>query len=63
MLTDDDNEPRSRPKKPIPLDNLSIDELNAYIGELQAEIGRVETAITAKRAHMAAMSALFKTPG
>jgi uncharacterized small protein (DUF1192 family) len=62
MLTDDDNESRSRPKKPRPLDNMSIDELNAYVGELQTEIVRVEAAIKAKQAHMTAMAALFKTP-
>jgi uncharacterized small protein (DUF1192 family) len=62
MLTDDGPEPRNRPGKPRPLDDLSIGDLNAYVAELQAEIARVEAAITAKQAHMTAMAALFKTP-
>jgi uncharacterized small protein (DUF1192 family) len=62
MLTDDDTEPRNRPKKPKPLDNLSIDELKQYVVDLKDEIIRVEAAIKAKEAHKAAMSALFKTP-
>jgi uncharacterized small protein (DUF1192 family) len=62
MLTDDDEEPRGRPRKPRPLDDLSIGDLNAYVAELQAEIARVEAAITAKQAHMTAVAALFKTP-
>jgi uncharacterized small protein (DUF1192 family) len=62
MLTDDDLEPRDRPRKPRPLDDLSIGDLNAYVAELKAEIARVEAAITAKQAHLTAMAALFKTP-
>jgi uncharacterized small protein (DUF1192 family) len=60
---DDDLEPRTRAKKPKPLDNMSVDELKAYVAELQAEILRVEAAINAKQTHMAAMDALFKKPG
>ncbi len=62
MLTDDDNEPRNRPRKPRPLDNMSIDELKQYVVDLKDEIVRVEAAIQAKEAHKAAMAALFKTP-
>jgi uncharacterized small protein (DUF1192 family) len=62
MLTDDDLEPRNRPKKPKPLDSMSVDELNAYVADLKAEIDRVEAAIEAKQAHRRAMAALFKTP-
>lgn len=62
MLTDDDNEPRNRPKKPKPLDNMSVEELREYIGALKAEILRVETAMNAKSAHMSAADALFKKP-
>ncbi len=62
MLTDDDLEPRKRAGRPRVLDAMSVDELNGYVTDLKAEITRVEAAIEAKRAHMAAMSALFKTP-
>ena len=42
---------------------MSVDELKTYIAELKAEITRVETAMKAKEAHIAAVSALFKKPG
>jgi uncharacterized small protein (DUF1192 family) len=62
MLTDDDLEPRNTPKKPRPLDDMSIGDLEAYVAALRAEIARVEAAIEAKKAHKAAMDALFKAP-
>ena len=62
MLTDDDLEPRNRPKKPKPLDGMSIDELKQYVVDLKDEIVRVEAAIKAKETHKAAMDALFKKP-
>ena len=61
MLMDDDLEPRNRPKKPRPLDGMSVEELRTYIDDLRAEITRVETALTAKSAHLTAAAALFKT--
>ena len=62
MLTDDDLEPRNRPKKPKALDGMSIDELKQYVADLKDEIVRVEAAIKAMEAHKAAMDAMFKTP-
>ncbi len=59
MLTDD-LEPQKQPRKPKPLDGMSIDELKSYVLALQDEIARVEAAIAAKQAHMQAVSALFK---
>ena len=59
----DDLEPQKQSKKPKPLDDLSVDELQEYVAALQAEIVRVEAAIKAKQAHMTAMDALFKKPG
>ncbi len=59
------DEPPPRPKKlltPPPLDLLGIEELAAYVAELQAEIARVEQAIASKRAHKDAAAAFFKTP-
>ena len=61
MLMDED-EPRHKPAKPKPLDGLSVDDLKAYIADLQAEIARAGTAMKAKQAHIAAMQSLFKTP-
>jgi uncharacterized small protein (DUF1192 family) len=60
-----EDEPPPRPKKlllPPSLDLLGVEELAAYIAELQAEIARVEQSIATKRAHKDAASAFFKTP-
>jgi uncharacterized small protein (DUF1192 family) len=62
-MLDDEIEPRARPAEARPLDPLSVDELEAYIVSLKAEIARVEAAIAAKRVHRDAVAALFKTPG
>ena len=59
-----EEEPPPRPKKlliPPPLDLLGVEELAAYVGELQGEIARVEAAIQAKKAHKDAAAAFFKT--
>jgi uncharacterized small protein (DUF1192 family) len=57
----DDLEPAKATPKQKSLDAMSIHELKYYIGELRAEIIRVEAAIAAKSAHMASAAALFKT--
>jgi len=64
-MTFPDEEPPPRPKKlliPPVLDSLGVEELRAYIADLQAEIARVETAIAGKQAHAAAAALFFKTP-
>ena len=43
-----------------PLDPLSVVELEAYIGQLEAEILRARAAIEAKRAVRAGAEALFR---
>jgi uncharacterized small protein (DUF1192 family) len=53
--------PKKRLVAPL-LDKLSVDELNAYISALEAEILRVRGAIAAKEAHKAAAAAFFKLP-
>ena len=60
MLIDDDLEPRNAPKKPKPLDTMSVDDLKNYVAALKAEITRAEAAIEAKSAHLAAAAAFFK---
>lgn len=60
-----EDEPPPRPKKlliPPSLDLLGVEELAAYVAELQGEIARVEQAMGAKRAHKDAAAAFFKTP-
>ncbi|MDE1907290.1 MAG: DUF1192 domain-containing protein [Rhodospirillales bacterium] len=54
-----------KPKKllePPVLDRLGVEELALYIAELEAEIGRVREAISAKKAHAAAAALFFKPP-
>lgn len=59
----DIDEPTPKPK-PVPggdLSALSIDDLNDYIAELEAEIARVRADIKAKQGAKAHADAVFKT--
>ena len=47
---------------PPVLDGWDVEELRTYIGQLQAEIGRVEAAIARKQAHRGAADAFFRRP-
>ncbi len=62
MAIDDDDEKPKKPRglEPRVLDRLSIEELEAYIGELKAEIARTEADITRKRAVRLGAEAFFK---
>jgi uncharacterized small protein (DUF1192 family) len=64
MTNSDEDLPRPTKKflLPPPLDLLGVDELNAYIADLEAEILRVKQAIATKEAHRDAAAAFFKTP-
>jgi uncharacterized small protein (DUF1192 family) len=57
----EDLEPRKQKPQLRNLDVLSIEELNAYIEEMRAEIGRVEEKIAAKKAHINAAAGIFKS--
>ncbi len=63
MLNEDDL-PTPKPKRlqPPVLDLLGVDELRDYIGELQAEIARVQADIVKKQAHRNAADAFFRRP-
>jgi uncharacterized small protein (DUF1192 family) len=54
-------EPRKTKPQPKNLDPLSVEELTDYIADLKTEIARVEEKIAAKRAHLNAVSGLFKS--
>ena len=58
-----DEEPPPKPKGLVPreLDQLSIEALEEYIGELQSEIERVKTKIAAKQAARGAAEGFFKS--
>jgi uncharacterized small protein (DUF1192 family) len=60
MFEDPDNLPRNAPKKPKPLDKISIEELEEGIREMQDEILRYQAEIAKKKAHQQAASSLFK---
>ena len=64
MTIPEEDIPRPARKLLIPpvLDMLGVEELKAYIGDLNAEISRVEQAIAAKQAHRDAAAAFFKAP-
>ncbi len=56
----DDLEPRhARPQKKN-LDIMSVEELDFYVLELQAEIDRARQAIAAKQDHRSSAEALFR---
>ncbi|PIW27792.1 MAG: DUF1192 domain-containing protein [Rhodospirillales bacterium CG15_BIG_FIL_POST_REV_8_21_14_020_66_15] len=56
----DDLEPRKKKPEPKNLDVMSIEALNEYIGELEAEIARVREVIKAKEAARQSADSFFK---
>ena len=62
MREQDDNLPRPKPARLTPpvLDMWGVEELQDYIGELRAEIGRVEGVMARKTSHRSAAEAFFK---
>jgi len=60
MIFDDETEPKAKKRALKPLDNFSINELDAYIDDLRAEIARAEAEKNKKENHMTAVDALFK---
>ncbi len=58
MQDDEPTRPVPRLSRPV-LDPLGVDELRAYIAELQAEIARVEQAIARKHDHRSAAESVF----
>ncbi len=60
MAEDPDDLPRRPTSKPPDLTTWSVEELEAYIARLEAEIARTRTAIEAKRSIRGAAESLFK---
>jgi len=56
----DDLDPRAARPALRPLDPMSIEELRDYIGQLEAEIGRVRAAIAAKEGARAGADSVFR---
>lgn len=53
-------EPTKKPKKPKDLSGWNIEDLEAYIEAMEAEIGRARETIEQKRGVASAADALFK---
>ncbi len=63
MQEDEAAEPRRQARlAKLTLDSLSVEELDAYIGELRGEIARVEADIARKQSHRSAADAFFRRP-
>ena len=56
----EDLEPRKQSKKPKDLSTWSLEDLEAYIAAMEAEIVRTRAVITAKKGVASAADALFK---
>jgi uncharacterized small protein (DUF1192 family) len=59
-MDEEDLVPRHKPVQPKDLSLMGIEELEAYIAQLEAEIARVHVEITAKRGHRGGAEALFR---
>lgn len=58
-----DDQPVKKPKGHevgMPIDTLSVDELEERIGQLEAEIARLREAISARQQTKAAADSIFK---
>ena len=59
-MDEQDLEPLTKRKKPKDLDVMSVEALEEYIAELEAEIARARAAIAGKQSHKAAAESFFK---
>jgi len=57
----EDLEPRKMAAKPKDLDAMGIEELEAYLAELEAEATRVKTAIEGKKSYLTGAKSFFKS--
>ena len=60
MAEDPDDLPRRPTSKPPDLATWSVEEVEAYIARLEAEIARARAAIQSKQSILGAAEALFK---
>ena len=56
----DDLEPRKKLSQQRNLEPMSVEELSAYIGELETEIARARAAIAGKQSVRAGAESLFR---
>ncbi len=62
MIEDEESVAKKRVERPV-LELLSVADLRAYIGELQAEIARAEAAITHKEGARGLADSFFRKSG
>jgi uncharacterized small protein (DUF1192 family) len=62
VIEDDAPPPKPVRLQKLALDLLGVEELGEYIGELRAEIARVEADVARKRQHRSAADAFFRKP-
>ncbi len=62
-MMEDEETPRHKRVEQVKLDVLSVADLRAYIGELQAEIARVEEAIARKDGARGLAESFFRRSG
>ncbi len=56
----EDLEPRKQTPKPKDLEAMGVEELEAYLAELEGEAERVKAKIEAKKSYLSGADALFK---
>jgi len=56
----EDLEPRKQKPKPKDLEAMGVDELEAYLAELEQEADRVREKVAAKKAYLSGADSLFK---
>jgi uncharacterized small protein (DUF1192 family) len=56
----DELEPRKQQPKPKDLEAMGVDELEAYLAELEQEADRVREKIATKKAYLSGADSLFK---
>ena len=56
----DELEPQKKKSAPKDLDALAVEQLEAYLAELEAEAERVRAKITEKKDYLAGAQAFFK---
>ena len=57
----DDLEPRSKKPQPKNLEKMSVDELEDYLAELEAEAERVRAEIAGKKDYLQGAQSFFKS--
>ena len=57
----DELEPRKQQPKPKDLEAMGVDELEAYLAELEQEADRVREKIAAKKAYLSGAESFFKS--